>query len=204
MTPSRLLVFLLTISLVAIVITKAQSKRKFTYVGIDRCKICHTADAIGNQHNNWLSSPHSKAFSTLKGKKALKIAKKFGIAVPWNNLKCLKCHTTGKGRYKITKTEGVGCEACHGPGSKYSEMENHVNYRNKKSGYNRAKKYGMFPILDYENNLKKRESLCLYCHRKTRPCYPTSRKGIQKQIITIQVIDKLIKGNQNFLHQLRR
>jgi len=204
MTKHTYIPLFLTVIVVIIFVSEVKSRKKITYVGQKKCMVCHSAEAIGNQHNTWLSSPHAKAYLTLKTKKALKIAKKSNITKPWNSLKCLKCHTTGKGLYKITKTEGVGCEACHGPGSLYSEMENHVNYRNRKSGYNRAKKFGMFPILDYEDNLKKRERLCLYCHRKRRPCFPTSRKEIQKQIITIQVIDKLIKGNQNFQHQLRK
>ena len=119
-------------------------------------------------------------------------------------LECLKCHTTGGGKSIITKSEGVGCESCHGPGSKYSILSNHVDFNYRLNGYVKAKKNGMYPILSMELNLKNREKLCLYCHRKERLCWPSDVNEIQKQKISIQVIDKLRKGDKNFSHRLRR
>ena len=38
---------------------------------------------------------------------------------------CLECHATGYGRpaMKNAKLDNVGCESCHGPGSKYRNVK---------------------------------------------------------------------------------
>lgn len=191
-----LIIFVISVSLL--------SKKRFSYIGAGVCEVCHSDESTLNQYVIWLSSPHAKAVKTLKSEKAMTIAGKLSIVNPVNSIKCLKCHTTGKGRVESLKSEGVGCEACHGPGSEYSSFGNHVNYRNRVNGYIKAKKHGMYPILDYEDNLLKREKMCLHCHKKNRPCMPTTVKDIQKQKITIQVIDKLRKGDVNFSHPIRK
>ena len=68
-------------------------------------------------------SAHSRAWATLDTPKALKMAAVKGISNPQNSPECLRCHasTTGTARlpeYRVE--EGVGCEACHGPGSEYT------------------------------------------------------------------------------------
>jgi len=92
------------------------------YVGAKNCKMCHMAK--GKAYPVWSESKHSKAFETLKGEAALKIAKAKGIADPSADAKCLKCHSTAaavdaKLISGITKEEGVSCESCHGAGSAY-------------------------------------------------------------------------------------
>jgi len=86
----------------------------FEYVGAKKCKMCHRGDRKGNVFEKWEQGPHAKAFESLKTKGQEK------------NAKCLECHTTAfnKGGYKLgdpnaSDFEGVGCEACHGPGSVY-------------------------------------------------------------------------------------
>ncbi|NVN95697.1 MAG: cytochrome C554 [Bacteroidetes bacterium] len=101
------------------------------YVGAKNCKMCHMAK--GKQYPTWSESKHAKAFETLKGPEALKIAKEKGIADPSTDEKCLKCHSTvasidAKLNGGITKEEGVSCETCHGAGSAYKApavMRNH-------------------------------------------------------------------------------
>jgi len=183
--------------------TLAIPGKKHEYVGNRVCETCHGDDTIGNQHALWLTSPHAKAVQTLKTEKALSIAGSIKIKEPASDVKCLRCHTTGGGRVNKTRDEGVGCEACHGPGADYYKASAHVNYSNRESAYVNAVKNGMYPILGIEQ-LKKREKLCLHCHTAERPCMPTDREGIRKQIITIQVIDKLVKGDIKLKHQLRR
>ena len=180
------------------------TKKRYKFIGSKTCAVCHNDESTLNQYIIWLGSPHSKAYKTLKTKKAKKIAGNYGIKNPSGHKKCLACHTTGQGKVKVTKKEGVGCEACHGPGEMYSSYSRHVNLRDKKNGYNTAKKYGMYPILDYEDSLLKREKLCLYCHSNKRPCMPTRVKDIKKQRMTIQVIDELVKGDVKFHHGIRR
>ncbi len=102
----------------------------FKYVGVKKCKTCHNTKKIGKQYDIWKKGPHANALKSLSSKKALEYAKKNGIADPAKDAKCLNCHSTyatvdkklidPKG--KLTVEEGVSCESCHGPGSKYKKM----------------------------------------------------------------------------------
>ena len=98
------------------------------YVGSAKCKICHNSEKKGAQYTKWQESKHSKAYETLASEAALKIGKGMGIDNPQTSDKCLKCHVTAFGApadekaESFDQTEGVGCEACHGPGSDYKKM----------------------------------------------------------------------------------
>ncbi len=80
------------------------------YTGTKRCASCHF-----DQFMKWKASPHAKAFSLL--------TKKYEA-----DAKCLACHSTGYGTktgYGAVKDDSlkdVGCEVCHGPGSKHEEV----------------------------------------------------------------------------------
>lgn len=93
------------------------------YVGNQGCG-CHKS-----QIKSWTRSAHGKAFESLKPGKR-KTAKKRANLDPdkdyTRDKKCLKCHTTGyreNGGFRdmasTPELKGVGCESCHGPGSKY-------------------------------------------------------------------------------------
>lgn len=114
---------------------------KASYVGADKCKICHQ-----EQHKTWSVTPHAKAFSKLSAEEQKKN-------------ECVPCHSTG------TMTDGtfipnVECEACHGPGSEYKSPK----IMNKKTwtadpvkSLQLAKEAGLV-IPD--------EKTCTRCHRK--------------------------------------
>ena len=189
--------------LICLVFTGIYS-RQYSYVGVKVCAKCHSEQAIGNQYGKWRNSPHARAYLILKTEQAEKIAGMRNITEPWKEQSCLQCHTTGGGKTDKIPAQGVGCEACHGPGSVYNKPSVHVNFSNRKSGYERAKRKGMYPVLDFEPNLKNREKLCLSCHHFNRPCAPKTHAGRQKQQISIYVIDRLKKGNVNFSHKLQR
>jgi hypothetical protein len=78
------------------------------YVGSAACQTCH-APAFAW----WTQHPHGKAYATLEA-----VHKQF-------NLSCVGCHVTGYGKpggAAVVRNEGrtnVGCESCHGPGSKH-------------------------------------------------------------------------------------
>ncbi len=64
---------------------------------------------------------------SLSSPKSLEYAKANGIADPAKDQKCLKCHSTYHAidqdlNLSLTDKEGVSCESCHGPGSKYKAM----------------------------------------------------------------------------------
>lgn len=176
---------------------------RFSFTGSEACRLCHGSDEIGNQYKIWVASPHSKAYQLLKSQKGIEIAHKSGISSPETAKDCLKCHTTGGGMSQQAATEGVGCEACHGPGSEYHKASNHVDYSSRENGYIRAIKYGMYPVLGIES-LKYRERLCLSCHNNRRMCFPENLADDYKYRISIQSVDSLSKGGISFRHPLRR
>jgi hypothetical protein len=82
-----------------------------TYVGEKVCSSCHF-----EQNLAWRKSKHSKGFEILPAKYRA-------------DKSCLKCHATGFGEetgfQSVEATPalvGTSCEACHGPGSKHTEM----------------------------------------------------------------------------------
>jgi len=172
-----------------------------SYVGSSVCAECHAAESIGNQYDDWLRTPHAKAVLILKKESGLAIGAKLSISNPSEDLRCLKCHTTGGGRDERVKKEGVGCEACHGPGGDYYEYGRHANALNRQGGYETAQKYGMYPVLGIKK-IKQREKLCLHCHNNKRPCFPADPKEIYRQLISLQVISDMKKGELVLKHQL--
>lgn len=122
----------------------------FHYVGVQRCKICHSGEMHGMVYEKWLKSKHAVALDTLSAKGEDK------------NPKCLVCHVTGfnVGGYKIGAANaadfaGVQCESCHGPGSGYARMSIMPN-----------KKLAM------ENGLiMPNEALCRKCHNENSPTF---------------------------------
>ncbi|RMG00828.1 MAG: hypothetical protein D6741_06155, partial [Planctomycetota bacterium] len=98
------------------------------YVGSTACGECHRGRDFGFQFSRWRLSPHAKAYAVLATEKAKKIARDSGVAGdPQRSEACLRCHTTafnepaGGLRESYTLLEGVGCEACHGPGSTHAD-----------------------------------------------------------------------------------
>ncbi len=90
------------------------------YTGSKRCGSCHF-----DQFTKWKKDSHSQAFALLTAKYQ-------------KDPKCLKCHTTGYGQptgFKDVKASAaltdVGCESCHGPGSKHEEISQ--KYANTKT-----------------------------------------------------------------------
>ncbi len=158
-----------------------------SFIGIAYCKKCHDAPGIGNQYGVWASSPHAKAFQILSTPRAAEIAKKHSLPEPSESPACLKCHTTGGGKTVETKTEGVGCESCHGPGSLYHEFSNHASFGNRENAYRKAVSLGMYPILGLPG-IKARERLCRYCHNDERPCLPESREERKRQKLPLSLI----------------
>lgn len=169
-----------------------------SFVGTKVCRKCHGSNAIGNQYKVWLSSPHAKAYQILSTAKSMIVAKKSGIKSPSDNLTCLRCHSTGGGRVPGIKEEGVGCEACHGPGSRYFEFSNHASFYNRESAYGKAIKLGMYPIIGIDG-IKSREKLCRHCHNKQRPCHPEDMAEQKRQKLPLALIADFI-----FKHPIRR
>lgn len=102
---------LMLICLIAFLGSSNLSAQDFEYVGAKKCKMCHNKPAKGAQYTQWTGSAHSKAMESLNAEEA-------------KNPACIKCHSTvGHVDADLIATlkisDGVSCESCHGPGSKY-------------------------------------------------------------------------------------
>lgn len=99
------------ICLIAFLGSSNLSAQDFEYVGAKKCKMCHNKPAKGAQYAQWTGSAHAKAMESLNAEEA-------------KNPACIKCHSTvGHVDADLIATlkisDGVSCESCHGPGSKY-------------------------------------------------------------------------------------
>jgi len=97
------------------------------YTGALACGKCHNAARMGYQYSRWRMSGHARAYAVLSTPGAETVARQMGVTEnPQKSQACLQCHSTAgnpePGTYleSYTPAEGVGCEACHGPGSEYS------------------------------------------------------------------------------------
>lgn len=150
----------------AIVTTRAQTLPEGTvpdhaYVGADKCKLCHNSEKKGAQYTKWQESKHSKAYEALASDQAKKFAAERGLGDPQKEPKCLVCHVTGYAAPDEFHTEkwrideGVGCEACHGPGGDYWKMTVMKDVKQATAG-------GL--------NLPDAET-CKMCHNEKSPSY---------------------------------
>lgn len=143
------------------------------YVGVNTCKKCHI-----KVYNSWKKTKMAKAFETLKpGVLAeAKTKLKFDPQKDYTkDAKCLECHTTGfgmPGGYKIPENselsateraqgnEGITCESCHGPGSKYIAI--HKNAMMKKQKYTLDE---LYQAGQHKVDIKS----CTTCHNQKNP-----------------------------------
>jgi hypothetical protein len=139
------------------------------YVGVKKCKSCHKKALIGDQYGEWKKMSHAEAFKTLKGDKAIELAKEKGISGPPHKApECLKCHVTGYDvdakllpKKGLKEADGVQCESCHGPGK---------DYRKKKvmSDHDKAVAKGMWEP-------GKDEKICATCHNDESPSWDPAK-----------------------------
>ena len=154
---SKKLIFMFAVVFLAAASLQAQ---EFEYIGAVKCKMCHNKPATGQQYKIWSEGPHANAMESLKTEQAMAIAKEMGIADPTTDQKCTKCHSTYARidqslNISLKDDEGVSCETCHGPGSKYKP--NSIMKDREKALAN-----GMI-IPD--------EKLCKECHNEESPTY---------------------------------
>lgn len=143
--------------LVSLLSFAQEGKQEFKYVGAKKCKTCHNAEKNGQQFKVWSGKAHAKAYEDLKSENAKKKAKAAAVEDPLNSEKCLSCHSTAFGKKNVDKSykidEGVGCEACHGPGSEYKKMSTMKD---------RKKSVAAGLVLPDEKT-------CTNCHKKDTP-----------------------------------
>jgi len=156
-----MVLFALTMTVIAVAQEKAAEKPVHKYIGAAKCKMCHNTPAQGEQFKKWSESKHAKAFEVLASPEALEVGKKLGVEKPQESPKCLGCHVTGFSapaeakEATLTSAEGVGCEGCHGPGSDYKAMS-----------IMKSKEASVAAGLIIPD-----EKLCKTCHNETSPTY---------------------------------
>lgn len=162
--------FMAAIFLLVVAFTMNVIAQDAMYVGVAKCKICH-GKKTGDQYGIWEKGPHANALKSLSSESALKYAKENGIEEPAKNDQCLNCHATIKTvdpklldpKSKMTVEEGVSCESCHGPGSKYKSPK-----IMKKSAYDKdyaaAHKAALAAGL-----VEPTEKVCVTCHNEKNP-----------------------------------
>ncbi len=139
----------------------------FEYMGVKKCKMCHNKPATGAQYKQWSESKHAHAMESLKGDEA-------------KDPKCLKCHATAGSVdpsliVSLTVEEGVSCESCHGPGSKY--FPNAIMKNREKALEN-----GMV-IPD--------EKTCIACHNEESPHF----KGFNYEEYKAKIVHPIPTNN---------
>lgn len=158
--------------------------QQFEYVGTNKCKGCHSNSKKGAQYKVWKETKHAKVFDLLLTDEAKQIAKARGLTTtPDNAPECLECHTVGfgaggyeikndefwnpaeddrKGKKAVKRMENlknVGCEDCHGPGSKYKKKKTmEAIFKGEVNGSD----FGL---------LKVTEETCIKCHNERSPSY---------------------------------
>ncbi len=101
--------------LVLLSMTTVSYGKDFKYVGVKKCKTCHSSKKIGAQYKIWAKAKHANALKSLSSPQAMEYAKKNGIADPSKDAKCLNCHSTYAtidhklldSKTKMTVNEGV-------------------------------------------------------------------------------------------------
>ena len=116
---------------------------------------------LHNEYTTWLRlDKHAKAYSVLLSEQARQIVQNLDLKLPaWQTQTCLDCHANNppaelKGVRHIL-SEGVDCEACHGPAGKW--LATHVE---PGTSHQDNIRNGMYPI----DRPVPQARLCLSCH----------------------------------------
>ena len=136
------------------------------FLGVNKCKMCHSSDKKGNQFAKWQKQLHATAFTTLTTAKAKEIGAKLGVTDPSTDPKCLKCHVTGYGQPSdpgLDPKMGVQCESCHGAG------ETHMKARMAGMGTVKPDVRSVVPAGEIVP--KPAAAVCQTCHNSQSPTF---------------------------------
>lgn len=98
---------------------------RFAVLGSESCRACHRS-----LYEAWEPSPHALSTAELTFDQAF-------------DPKCAACHVPDASAFE----DGVGCEACHGPGSAYAELDIMID-----------------PLKSRAAGLQDAGETCAYCH----------------------------------------
>jgi len=146
------------------------------FVGASKCKKCHLSE-----HKSWEKMLHAKAFDALKPGNATEAKTKAKLDPAKDYTKdaaCVACHVQGFGKpggyqmpadeeaaKKMKNLEGVGCENCHGAGSKYIDV--HEEIMKSKRKYKQEE-------MTAAGTIKPDKAVCITCHNEKSPTFDAS------------------------------
>jgi Cytochrome c554 and c-prime len=117
---------------------------------------------LQTEYSTWISQDrHARATEVLSNPTSMRMGRILGIARPDQASKCLACHgldVPPAERARNFTTEGVSCEACHGPATGW--LGYHVT---KDARHEESVRRGMYDTKD----VVKRTEKCLTCHLGT-------------------------------------
>jgi hypothetical protein len=144
----------------------------FRLMGVGSCTAsgCHGGakphEIVGSEYNIWISSdPHSQAHTVLYDDVSLEMVRRMDGAKfdptkpPYEDQRCLTCHSTtfaaAANPYVDVTTDGVGCEACHGPAEGWLAEHHLPTFDDAK-----REQLGMWNTKD----IYSRAQICASCH----------------------------------------
>ncbi|HEX4878623.1 MAG TPA: multiheme c-type cytochrome [Limnobacter sp.] len=116
---------------------------------------------LQNEYTTWLrQDPHTQAYAVLKNAQSQRIARNLALPQPAHESKvCLDCHSHNPAQSqrgpRFDVSDGVNCEACHGPAEKWIKTHVEPNASHSKNIEN-----GLYPTSDPYALAK----LCSSCH----------------------------------------
>lgn len=157
------------------------------HLGVVSCagSTCHGAaeplrdsNVLQNEFITWhREDAHAGAFKVLREKAGQRIARNLGLEDAASAPECLACHADyvpeGRRGKRHQLSDGVGCEACHGGGSRYlgPHVAGAVGGVSMAGLHARNVSLGMYPTGDPQA----RARLCLSCHLGTRDKFASHR-----------------------------
>ena len=143
------------------------------HLGVSSCasSLCHgktaaakVSNVLQNEYTTWtLHDRHARAYKTLLSADSKAIAKALKISPAHKSKVCLDCHTDNvrdglRGR-RFQRSDGVGCEGCHGGAQKWIKSHTEPGVSHRKN-----LKMGMYDTAQVDS----RAELCLSCHVGTQ------------------------------------
>jgi hypothetical protein len=108
---------------------------------------------FGNEYATWsVSDKHARAFKALEEARGKRMAEILGIADATRDKRCTACHAAGS--TDKTRSDGVACEACHGPAEAW------LGTHTRPNSHEASVKAGMIDT----KRLDVRANTCLACH----------------------------------------
>lgn len=157
--------------MLAFVAASPQQPNPGDYIGVGGCmsSLCHGATKdlpadsriLGTEYAIWHSQDtHAHAYKALTEDRGKQMAKILRIADDdaTKDERCTVCHVVGSP--EKSKSDGVACEACHGPALKWLGPHTKIDPPGSRVNYDNSVSLGMFDTRDPV----KRVEICLGCH----------------------------------------